>query len=466
MSDTLTAEEFYRLRDDRTNRCTDRRGYQRAPCTVYLSPSVSNTLAGQVMLLASANLLSRWCRHVTLVVPATVVDPALGLGDGLLGEVVLEQMCDADPFGEFSATAKVKRQEGVMLCIGEDGVVPSGSRQVFINSVGWLAGVSSDHAVSLPGGDKENPLGAVAAACLGGALVFKLATGLPKVHRLQKEVFDLFRLDWVEMSECGSWPPHADVGQLLMVGAGSVGSSVAYCIRLSGIRGSVTIVGHAVVKIENLSRSPIFSLGSIRNAKAAVVADFLEGGGLSVAAEGIRWNTYVEQHERSSYPFDIWLPLANEDGVRYAMQHGVPPLMIHASTTANWGVNHGRHLPIEDDCLVDRFPAEAVTAEDLACSTGRVSDNGVNVDAALPFLSLFAGLLVTADLVRTQLEDYPQVPNFALFDWYGAVDCLQKWDRKPSRDCICRQQHQGFHRRLNRGTKYWPFFRLSGLGQH
>jgi hypothetical protein len=32
---------------------------------------------------------------------------------------------------------------------------------------------------------------------------------------------------------------------------------------------------------------------------------------------------------------------------------------------------------------------------------------------------MFAGLLIAADLVRAQLPDYPQIPNFALFDWYG-----------------------------------------------
>jgi hypothetical protein len=151
------------------------------------------------------------------------------------------------------------------------------------------------------------------------------------------------------------------------------------------------------------------------------------------------------------------LPLANEFGVRHAMQHSVPPLMIHASTTANWGVNHGRHVPGRDDCLTDRFPV-TVSADELTCATAQVEIANVSVDAALPFASMFAGLLIAADLVRAQLLDYPHVPNFALFDWYGSLDAIQAWDRKPRSGCICRDQGRAFHERFNATTKYGKFF--------
>jgi hypothetical protein len=42
-------------------------------------------------------------------------------------------------------------------------------------------------------------------------------------------------------------------------------------------------------------------------------------------------------------------------------------------------------------------------ASALACATGQVEASETIMDAALPFASLFAGLLVAADLVRAQL---------------------------------------------------------------
>ena len=139
------------------------------------------------------------------------------------------------------------------------------------------------------------------------------------------------------------------------------------------------------------------------------------------------------------------------------MQNNVPPVMVHASTTANWGVNHGRHIPGTDDCLVDRFPGEAGAAE-LVCATGKTLVEGEPIDAALPFCSLFAGLLITAELLRLQLPDYPQVPNFALLDWYGSLGTIQKWNRARRPGCICRLQDQDLHATFNKATKYWSRF--------
>jgi hypothetical protein len=172
------------------------------------------------------------------------------------------------------------------------------------------------------------------------------------------------------------------------------------------------------------------------------------------------WNEFVLQHARSDFDFDVWLPLANDFGVRFSMQNNVPPLMIHASTGANWGINHGRHVPGRDDCLADRFPREA-SAQDLACATGQVITSEGAIDAALPFSSLFAGLLITADLVRAQLPDYPQVPNFAFFDWYGAFERIQAWDRIPRPGCICAQQTRATNEQFNGKTRYWSLSRFN-----
>src|SRR5690242_11991472 len=97
-----TAETFYALRDDRTNRCVDARGYQRVYCGVVVSPAAASSPIAQTMLVVATNLLSRWCRRVTITVAPTLLDPSLGLGTGDLGEAVVAQMHDADPFGDFA----------------------------------------------------------------------------------------------------------------------------------------------------------------------------------------------------------------------------------------------------------------------------------------------------------------------------------------------------------------------------
>jgi hypothetical protein len=451
-----TADEFYAFRDDRTNRCIATREYQGTGCAVYMAREQAETADGQTMLLVAANLLSRWCRRVTIAVPSTVASASVGAGD--LGELVLSQMRDADPFGDFRIVdVECVTSSDVALCLGGRAPRAGGGPTIFITASGWLAGLSLRQALALPRDQADNRLGAIAAACLGVAQVFKIAIGMPAALWLREGTFDLSRLEWSNERRPLSWPTGIDVGKVLMVGAGSVGSAAAYCARIAGLRGSIDILDRDRVKVENFNRSPIFGRATFGLTKADTVAGFLAGSALSATPVPEWWDEFVQRRRRLFFDYDVWLPLANEFGVRHAMQHSVPPLMIHASTTANWGVNHGRHVPGRDDCLADRFPAE-VSAHQLTCATGQVEIANVSVDAALPFASMFAGLLIAADLVRAQLPDYPQVPNFALFDWYGPLDTIQAWDRGPRPGCICRDQGRAFHDRFNGKTKYERFF--------
>ena len=457
-----TAEEFYARRDDRTNRCIGTREYQRTGCVVCVAPERAATAGGQTMLLAAANLLSRWCRHVTIAVPPTVAHSSVGAGD--LGELVLAQMRDADPFGDFRIVGtESATSSDVMLCIGGPTPRAVSGLTVFITASGWLAGLSQRQALTLPHDETDNLLGAIAAACLGVAQVFKIAVGMPAELWLRGGTFDLSRLEWSDEPRPLPSLADIDVGRVLMVGAGSVGSAAAYCARIAGLRGSIDIVDRDWVKVENFNRSPIFGRATFGLTKADAVAVFLAGSRLSATAVPEWWDEFVQRRGRLSFDYDVWLPLANEFGVRHAMQHNVPPLMIHASTTANWGVNHGRHVPGRDDCLADRFPAD-VSAGQLTCATGQVEIANLSVDAALPFASMFAGLLIAADLVRAQLAGYPHVPNFALFDWYGPLDSIQAWDRYPRPGCICLDQGRAFHERFNATSKYRTLFRFASAG--
>jgi len=451
----VSAEEFYRLRDDRTNLCCGDRAYQHTACVLHVSPAAATRPEVQVMVTVAANLLSRWCRKVTLVMPPMKADPALGLGGDDLGELVIAQMRDADPFGQFRLGER-DDQAYVTLDIGEGGTVPNGPNPVHINASGWLAAISREEPTSLPVHGEPNWVGAIAAACLGVAQVFKIAVGMPTSQYLRDGVLDMFQLAWSSDRNQSPWPADLNIGKILMVGAGSVGSAAAYCMRLAGLAGALTIVDKDLVEVENFNRSPLFGRSAYGLNKAKTVEAFLNGSSLTSLGVPLWWNDFLLQHTRSSIDFDVWLPLANEFEVRQAIQHNVPPLMIHASTGNNWGVNHGRHIPGRDDCLVDRFPAD--TAPSFTCATGPIPTSAKPIDAALPFASLFAGLLITADLVRAQLPGYPQIPNFALFDWYGPLNVIQAWDRIPREGCICKEQGSSFHRLFNAGTKHWHLF--------
>ncbi len=447
-------EEFYRLRDDRTNRCVSSGAYQQVHCAVYLAPDRAETADGQLMLFAAANLLSRWCRRVTIALPASVAVSEVGSGD--LGELVLSQMRDADPFGDFRTVdiATAIRSDAA-LCVGS-WVPGANTPSVFIDASGWLAALSHSQVVSLPPSHSANRFGAIMAGCLGVAQLFKTAVGMPVERRFREGTFDVSRLGWLEDPPLG-WPTDLEVGKVLMVGAGSVGSATAYCARLIGLRGSMDVVDRDTSKVENFNRSPIFGRATFGQTKARAVAHYLDGSGLSATPVDEWWSEFVQRKGRLSFDYDVWLPLANEFDVRRSMQQNGPPLMVHASTGVNWGVNHGRHVPGLDDCLVDRFPSDGAGAR-LICSTAQVMTTVGGVDAALPFASMFAGLLIVADLVRAQLPDYPQVANLGTFDLYGPMDLIQLSNRSPRPGCLCRDQGRAFHDRFNSTSRYRKYF--------
>ena len=456
-----SSSEFYALRDDRTNRCTEVRSYQDAACILYLSASHAERRSAQVTFLAAANLLSRWCRRVTLVAPRAALHPALGSGSANVVETALKQMRDADPFGSFHAhDSCLHSQHDIALCLG-DHIPELPAARLGVCQRGWLASRHFPRKAVSNLAHREREL--------------RRKRSLQRVSELHRSS----RWLWVSPANvscktaCSTYsvwtgtdarnagPSPATRHRPFADGRSRLGGLLCRLLHANGWRhwrGHDRRQGRG--RDSKFQIAPPFSAGKRSNsARARATAAHLATSGLRAIARPVWWNDYIKQQDRSTLPFDVWLPLANDFGVRLSMQSNVPPLMIHASTTANWGVNHGRHLPGTDDCLADRFPDE-VSARDLACAAGETIVQGERIDAALPFCSLFAGLLVTAELLRLQLPNYPQVPNFALFDWYATLDTIQKWDKAPRPSCICRQQNRDFHHTFNKTTRHWSKFRF------
>jgi hypothetical protein len=87
--------------------------------------------------------------------------------------------------------------------------------------------------------------------------------------------------------------------------------------------------------------------------------------------------------------------------VRHAIGQRGENLLLHATTSSNWTAELHRHIASRDDCIDCRIP-EALHAR-FTCSTGPAQPSTeANFDAALPFLSGTAGLLLAAGLVRLQ----------------------------------------------------------------
>lgn len=413
-----TAEAFYALRDDRTNRCVESASYADAHVALVIDPTRAVTPSGKAMAAASSALLAMWCRRVTIV--GEEVKP------------LLEAMRDADPFGDFRAAAEVPSDAGVVLRVGGLGQ----HSEVRIDAAGWTAAIGSgDRTVDI-GPDHAHPIGAVAAACFGVAEVFRRAVGLPPTDLLR--LFDCYRLAWSE-TPASAPAPTTDVGEILLIGAGAVGSCAAYVHLLCGFAGRFDVVDFDWIKAENFNRSPLFTRRTHNARKAKAVADALTAGGSPSEAFVGDWDAFVRAGQLGNFRGATWVPVANEFGVRRSVQRNHPPRSVHASTSPNWGVNFARHARREDGCILCRIPVEVVDAAALGCSTAQVKTaTGAQVDAALPFVSLFAGVCIAAELARRVTPGYvEETPNYLLMDFFPPGFGVQAVQRLPLPECSC-----------------------------
>lgn len=442
-----TAEEFYRLRDDRTNLYSGVGGdYLAKAVRVTAHPAALRSLAGQVMLIVSVNLLARWCRRVVLAMDDQPLHVRLGPAGSLL-TAALASMKDADPFGDFSLEVGPC---DLQLHIG-DACPSTAVPTTVLSARGWCAAVRRPGEPVLAG-ECANPVGAVAASILGAAQVFRDALGRDELYG-RDFLFDAFSAQPVREVVLRPWEEQdtgTDLGRLLMVGAGSVGSAAAYFMRLFGLRGWMRVVDGDVAKVENISRSPIFGRQLHGWGKAGAVKQTVSGARLEVEAEDLWWRN---SKRPSLAGYDIVIPVANEQNVRWELQNSYPPLMVHAATGRNWNVNFGRHIPGVDDCLADRF-AGFEEQPVFTCATGEVPISPtITVDASLPFLSFFAGFLIATDLVRLGVAGYPHTPNYGNYSFRKNRFTPQLHREGPRVECVCHSQAEGFWR-FRRDTRY------------
>ena len=289
-----------------------------------------------------------------------------------------------------------------------------------------------------PVSTKYHAAGAELAACLAGAAAFRFWTERTTAG-VNPFVLDLFNLDEPADLNLLTAPTRYEplALDLLMVGAGSVGSASAYFLPRLGFLGHVDVVDLDNVEIENLDRSPLFEARHDNHAKANVVADYLRTRGVSATAYPSTWNSFVQEHPALLRQHDTWLALANEHGVRRSMQSNYPPVTLQASTGRNWGIQFGRHIPFLDDCQLDRFPEEPAGA--LMCADGPVKlPSGKQIDAALPFSSFTAGLFVTASIAKMAIGELKRGPNMALLSFEPTLN-LVTMNRRASETCACRK---------------------------
>lgn len=411
MTDEL---RFYEERDRRTRECGVAHGFD-LPVRVVVGADAAHSQGGQAMVLALVNMLARIHRNLQLDIPPAVLFSPCLIPASRLDIAAVSLARAIDPY------IRLNTGEPSIHAIGVGADAPSG--------LPWYAGAEGQIAII-----ERHPIAVQPAASLslGGALSACLAaaTVLRQVIGCQQRPLRLSAWNYREGSAADrgpDWLGPVDVGDVLQLGAGGVGLCLAYWLREFGVVGNWHVVDRDDATLHNSNRCLGLLVrdtgwaGKAARKKAEVAAELFGA---------IAHPCWYDEFDHSSLNADLILPLANERNVRHAVACRGEPVILHATTSRTWEAQLHRHLPGSDDCITCRLP-NATSHVKFGCSTVALGTTiGDSTDAALPFLSATAAVLLVSGLYQLQLG---QLADAAHNFW---AICFRDM-RRHARPAIC-----------------------------
>jgi molybdopterin/thiamine biosynthesis adenylyltransferase len=292
--------------------------------------------------------------------------------------------------------------------IGIGGDVPAG---LYTHADRFTGGISSQPAEIGP--DPATEYGAALAAMLAAAEIFRRSIHLSG-H--PQRSLSLWTLQPENRTTGPADTEPIDCGTIWLVGAGGVGSSIAWWLHLFGLAGRLVIIDHEPIDPTNLNRTlgAFWATSGLPEGSPANKADL--AARLTPGAEAFpgTWTAWTTHNNPSP---DVLLPAANDLGVRAELATYSHPMALTGTTSRQWNAELHLYRAGTDGCINCRHPANQ--APDFACATAPVpTPGGGHSDAALSFLSGTAGLLTVAALARLQTDHLPTPTNH----WQIAFD--------------------------------------------
>lgn len=281
----------------------------------------------------------------------------------------------------------------------------------------WVAHVGEGTITDSP----TSIVGASLAACFGSYIAFNARIGRGPIDKGSFSAWDYLTTPDAQGPELEG---RLDVGRVLCVGAGAVASALAFFATLRGVKRQWVVVDGDLVDVTNLNRQMAFIAADAGwpNSSPANKAEALATRLGTGAIPSPHW--YNDDPSIRNDRYDVVLALANERGVRAALAQEQPTVLLHATTSPNWQAQLHRNVAGHDDCLTCRLPGDPPL---LICSTAEIQTNGTSADAALPFMSATAGLMLLVALTRLQtghLLDHPY--NYFAIDFGGPSPHIQR----------------------------------------
>lgn len=461
----LSKDEWYAKRDNRTHACQGLSEFDNYKVGLVINRQSLNQFKNQVMVWVAGNILARWCRNITIQIDGDVLSILNGTKGNSFIESFKENLFKIDPHLNLQ-TSHIDHSVDAVLSIGANEIAVDDEKILWIDSDGWRSGYGiGRNPERTNAATDRNLLGASFAACLGNAELFRRAT---KKRSMQEpevwiSLFDFKKSTVLAQTKNSPYPEELDFGNIHQVGCGAVGSSFDYLLSLTNWKGRIDLIDFDLVDITNCNRSLPFLAwdGVDEMLKTAVCERILASAShIKTRAFVMDYAQFIKEGNYFKPVPDLILCLANAKGVWSNIQNNFPPLVYHATTTANWGVNFGRHIPKKEWCIMCRFGEESKKASSFIppCSTGTLVDTPKEedkIEGVLPFLSTISAILIVAELAKTAIQKYPWNKSFIQFSSKTPDGVFIQSQPMINEGCLCQGQEIKYYPHLITHTKYW-----------
>lgn len=441
-------------------------------------PAVLATQNGRQCLLLSLRLLGRMCRNLSVAIPEGHAD---------LIDEVRSAASEIRPYTTVTIKHEPRDADAdAVLCVGSSA--HADPRWTVVNSNGWLARVSSGQTGLVDDCNQWNPIGALAAASLGAAEIFKRLIRLKESrgHLLEQTTFSLYSYT------CGGEDPGPSIAmaeppRVLLVGAGAIGNGILYLLRALRWQGHVDVVDYQVYGAENWGTCLMLPTSKVCTPKAEFAESFLKAAVASVTGHSMTVEEFADSIcPKRGYP-DVILAGVDSVGARHAVQDLWPGIVIDGAIGAfgcqvschPWGPDVAclRCLFREGPASAARLsseasglsvvrvqqPSEVVTEADVvaapaehkewlrervgkpicsviqeamvrAASAGGVAEG---FEPSVPFVACMSASMVLAEAVKTAMgsRTFPE-PVFQ-FDVLRGPGFGQSVPQQRRPDCVC-----------------------------
>ena len=390
------------------------------------------------------NILSRWCPYIS------IDNPCQELNDHL--QKLLKQN---DPYISVTFNSLKSIKSNINVFVSPKQIIDTDIDYISVDGKGWLSCCAFNQKTSLPDSNIDNDiLGISFAACLVNAELFRYT--IKKPFRPYTKWYSLWNLecyDFQPEKDDGQNLVHHNLGNINLIGCGAIGSSFVYLFPLTGLKANFLLIDPDSLEIHNTSSSLLFSADAAINGEAKVLQNKQWLNQFQINAE-IFPNYY---NNLSNTNCDMVCCFANEKDIWASLQNNYPPLTFHATTSKNWGVNIGRHIPLIDECIACTFK-DIIKSEFISICGGvelpQANTESETHTAILPFLAAAAAVICLAQIIKTVSGKIEKagVTNFSMSTPQGSfIEDITNFGNCT----ICENQEPLYKRKFGMKSKFW-----------